>query len=343
VRAFDGHNDVLSRLHHAGGGNEEFLAGGDGHLDLPAAREGGLAGGLFAVFPCSPFRGADNPFAVDYVTPPDGREVLAEALAMVDRLGAIARDSDGAVRVVREAATLDACLDHGDGSLAAVLHVEGAEAIDPGLERLGGFHDSGLRSLGLTWSRPNAFAHGTTFDFPGSPDQGPGLSDAGHALVQACNELHIVVDVSHLNERGFWDVAELSDAPLVASHSNAHALCPSPRNLTDDQLRAVGDSGGVVGINFCVAFVREDGADDPDTPLSAIAAHAAHVAEVAGVDAVALGSDFDGATMPHELDKATKLPALFDALRAFGFDEPELERIALDNWRRVLRATWGTQ
>jgi membrane dipeptidase len=342
VRAFDGHNDVLSRLHHAGAGNEEFLAGGDGHLDLPGAREGGLAGGLFAVFPCSPFRGADNPFAVDYARPPDGREALAETLAMVDRLGAIERESDGAVRIVRDAATLDACLD-GDGSLAAVLHFEGAEPIDPDLERLAGFHDAGLRSLGLAWSRLNAFAHGTPFGFPGSPDQGPGLTDAGRALVRACNELRVMVDVSHLNVRGFWDVAELSDAPLVASHSNAHALCPSPRNLTDEQLRAVGESGGVVGINFCVAFVREDGADDPDTPLSAIAAHAAHVADVAGVDAVALGSDFDGATMPHELDGAAKLPALFEALRAFGFDEPELECIALGNWRRVLRAAWGTE
>jgi membrane dipeptidase len=341
VKAFDGHNDVLSRLHHAGGGNEEFLAGGDGHLDLPGAREGGLDGGLFAVFPCSPFRGAANPFAVDYAKPPDRREALAETLAMVDRLGAIEHGSKGAFRVVRDAPTLDACLE--DGSLAAVLHFEGAEAIDPGLERLAGFHDSGLRSLGLTWSRPNDFAHGVPFGFPGSPDQGPGLTDAGRALVGACNELRIVVDLAHLNERGFWDVAELSDAPLVVSHSNAHALCRSPRNLTDDQLRAIGESAGVVGINFCVAFVREDGADDPDTPLSAIAAHAAHVAELAGPEAVALGSDFDGATMPHELDTAAKLPALFEALTAFGFDDAELERIALGNWRRVLRATWGTQ
>jgi membrane dipeptidase len=340
VRAFDGHNDVLSRLHHAGGGNEEFLAGGDGHLDMPGARAGDLAGGLFAVFPCSPFRGEDASSSVDYAKRPDRREALAETLAMVDRLGAIERESGGAVRLVRDGKALDACLD--DGSLAAVLHVEGAEPIGEGLEELGALHDAGLRSLGLTWSRPNAFGHGAPFDFPGSPDQGPGLTDAGRALVRACNELGVVLDVAHLNERGFWDVAELSDAPLVASHSNAHSLCPSPRNLTDDQLRAVGESGGLVGINFCVAFVREDGADDPDTPLSAIAAHAAHVAEVAGPDAVALGSDFDGATMPRELDDAAKLPTLFDALRDFGFDEAELERIALANWRRLLRETWGT-
>ena len=114
-------------------------------------------------------------------------------------------------------------------------------------------------------------------------------------------------------------MAELSPAPLVASHSGAHALCPSPRNLDDDQLRAIGASGGLVGINFHVGFLRSDGADDADTPLSTIAAHAAHVAELAGVDAVALGSDFDGATMPAPLGDVTGLPALLDALRAAGF------------------------
>ena len=340
MRVFDGHNDVLSRLHHAGAGHEEFLDGGDGQVDLPATRAGGLAGGLFAVFPCSPFRGAGDPFAVDYARRIDRREALAETLAMVARLAAIERESDGALRVVHDAPALDSCLE--GGSLAAVLHIEGAEAIGPDLAGLDDLCAAGLRSVGIAWSRPNAFGYGVPFEFPDSPDQGPGLTKAGHALVLECNQRGLVVDVSHLNERGFWDVARVSGAPLVASHSNAHALCPSPRNLTDDQLRAVGESGGLVGINFCVAFAREDGADDPDTPLSAIAAHAAHVAEVAGIEAVALGSDFDGATMPHELDSAAKLPGLLDALRAFGFGQDELEKIALGNWRRVLRATWGS-
>jgi membrane dipeptidase len=337
VRVFDGHNDALSRLWESDGDAPAgFLEGdGAGQLDLPRAERSGFGGGCFAVFTCGP---SDDQYANDaYYAPVDPVRALREALAQAALLLRLERESRGRLRVVRSVAELD-----GDG-VGAVLHLEGAEPIGPGLEELDVLHAAGLRSLGLTWSRPNAFATGVPFGFPGSPDQGPGLTDAGRALVKACNELRIVVDLAHLNERGFWDVAELSDAPLVASHSNAHALCPSPRNLTDDQLRAVGESGGVVGINFCVAFAREDGADDPDTPLSAIAAHAAHVAEVAGPDAVALGSDFDGATMPHELDKAAKLPALFEALTAFGFDELELERIALGNWRRVLRETWGTQ
>jgi membrane dipeptidase len=339
LRAFDGHNDALSRLHKAGAPNAEFLECGDGHLDLPGARAGGLAGGLFAVFPCSPFRGEAHPSRVlDYDRPIGQEEAAADTLAMARRLHDLERESDGGLRIVRDPDELDACLEH--GALAAVLHAEGAEAISPDLSELDELYELGLRSLGIAWSRPNAFGHGVPFGFPGSPDQGTGLTKAGHALVLECNQRGVVVDVSHLNERGFWDVARVSGAPLVASHSNAHALCPSPRNLTDDQLRAVGESGGLVGINFCVAFVREDGADDPDTPLSAIALHAAHVAEVAGVDAVALGSDFDGATMPHALPDAAHLPALFDALREIGFAEDELARIALENWRRVLRATW---
>jgi membrane dipeptidase len=338
LKAFDGHNDVLSRLHEAGATGAAFLEGGDGHLDLPTARAGGLAGALFAVFPCSPFRGRVAPFEADYERPIEQEAAWADTMAMVERLQALERESGGALRMVRDLAALDACLE--DGALAAVLHVEGAEAISPGLGELDELYALGLRSVGIAWSRPNAFGHGVPFGFPGSPDQGTGLTRAGHALVLECNQRGVVVDVSHLNERGFWDVARISEAPLVASHSNAHALCPSPRNLTDDQLRAIGDSGGLVGINFCVAFVREDGADDPDTPLSGIAAHAAHVAEVAGVEAVALGSDFDGATMPSELPNAAHLPALFDALREVGFTEQELARIALDNWRRVLRATW---
>jgi membrane dipeptidase len=238
------------------------------------------------------------------------------------------------VRVARTVADLDA------PGVAAVLHLEGAEPLGEGLEALDVLHAAGLRSLGPAWSRPNAFATGVPFAFPGSPDQGPGLTDAGRALVRACAELRIVVDVSHLNERGFWDVAALAEAPLVASHAGAHALCPSPRNLTDEQLRAIGASGGLVGVTFHVGFVRADGAEDPDTPLADVAAHAVHVAEVAGVEAVALGSDFDGAIMPRALPDVAALPALHAALGAAGFAPAELELIAAGNWRRVLGATW---
>ena len=303
-----------------------------GHIDLPRAAAGGLAAGCFAVFTCSP---DDRDYdSGAYFAAVDQRLALKEALAQVALLQRLERDSGGSFRVARSVAELD-----GEG-LAAVLHLEGAEPIGLELDELEVLVAAGMRSLGLVWSRPNVFATGVPFEYPGSPDQGPGLTDLGSALVRACAELRVVVDVSHLNAAGFWDVAALSEAPLVASHCGAHALSPSPRNLTDDQLRAIGERGGIVGINFHVGFLRADCEDDPDTPVARIAEHAAHVAEVAGVGAVGLGSDFDGATMPRELGDVSGLPRVLDALRDAGFSEDDVAAIAWDNWIRVLRETW---
>jgi microsomal dipeptidase-like Zn-dependent dipeptidase len=120
---------------------------------------------------------------------------------------------------------------------------------------------TGLRSLGPVWSLSNAFGHGVPFLCPSSPDTGPGLTDVGKELTRACNRLRILIDLSHLNERGFWDVAAISKAPLVATHSNAHALSPHSRNLTDKQLTAIGETGGMVGVNFATSYLRPGSAN----------------------------------------------------------------------------------
>jgi membrane dipeptidase len=159
--------------------------------------------------------------------------------------------------------------------------------------------------------------------------------------VRACNRLGILVDLSHLNEAGFWDVARLSDAPLVATHSNAHALCASSRNLTDAQLDAIQASDGVVGVNFAVNFLRADGVSEPDTPLEEIVRHVVYLAERMGIEHVALGSDFDGATISRELRGLEDLPRLVDALRAGGLDEEAVAMVTHGNWLRVLGATWS--
>src|SRR3546814_3960476 len=139
----------------------------------------------------------------------------------------IEKASGGRVKVCRSAAEIRDCM--AKGVLATVLHFEGAEAIDPELRSLEVLHQAGLRSLGPVWSRPTAFGHGVPFRFPASPDTGDGLTGLGRELIAACNRLRIMVDLSHLNEKGFWDVAGLSDAPLVASHSNVHAICANTR------------------------------------------------------------------------------------------------------------------
>ncbi len=158
--------------------------------------------------------------------------------------------------------------------------------------------------------------------------------------MRRCAELGVLVDLSHLNAAGFWDVARLQAGPLIASHSAAHALCPTSRNLTDAQLDAIGDSDGLVGIVFACPFLRADFNNDPDTPLALIAEHARYVSERIGVAHVALGSDFDGATVPAALGDVAGLPRLLEAFAAAGFTSAEIDAIAWRNWRRVLAAWW---
>ena len=251
----------------------------------------------------------------------------------------IERASAGAVKVCRSAAEIEGAI--GGGVLASVLHVEGADAIDPDFHILDVLYEAGLRSLGLVWSRPNAFARGVPFRFPSTPDTGPGLTDAGRALVAHCNARRILIDLSHLNEAGFWDVAKLSDAPLVATHSNAHALTPHSRNLTDRQLAAIGESGGLVGVNFATSFLRPDGRRDADTPLEDVISHFDHLIARVGEDGVGFGSDFDGATVPRAIGDAAGLPTLVEAMRRHGYGEALLAKLCHGNWLRVLARTWG--
>lgn len=346
---FDGHNDVLLRLTRKSepdGGLQAFLEGDDaGHLDLPRARAGGLAGGLFAVFvPSHEPEGArdDMMRAAEYDVPlPAGTELTYAqgcSLQQISLLFRIVRNSNGAVRVCRNAAEVRESVDA--GALATVLHIEGAEPIDRDFKMLEVFYAAGLRSLGPVWSRSNIFGHGVPFRFPSSPDTGPGLSEEGKALVKACNELGIVIDLSHLNEKGFWEVASLSDAPLVASHSNAHAICPHSRNLTDRQLAAIRETGGLVGVNFATCFLRVDGRMLADTPLEEVVRHADHLIEHLGVDGVAFGSDFDGAVIPEAMGSAAGLPKLLEAFRAAGYDEDILRKLCFENWLGILERIW---
>ena len=335
---YDGHNDtVLSMMNHGrsfferGTPNLDLHAGGSGgHLDLPRAKEGGFAGGFFAVYvPNDP--NADGMMSTAYAQ--------SFALKALGVLMKTAQESDGQVRIVRTAADIEQCI--ADGALAMQLHLEGAEPLDADGRALEVFHAAGLRSVGITHSRPNIFAHGVDQPFPHSPDTGPGLTDAGKELVKQCNALGVVMDLSHLNEQGFWDVAELSEDPLVATHSNVHSLCAHPRNLTDKQLDAIRDSDGLVGLNYHVGFLRADGANNPETPLTVMADHLDYLIGRLGEDRVGLGSDFDGATMPKDLADASLLPNLIAVLRQRGYDDALLRKIGHENWLRVLEKTWG--
>jgi membrane dipeptidase len=339
VRVIDGHNDALLRAWEKGG--LKSLLDGDGAVTVAAAQAGGLAAGLFAVFSPSPMDWEVGGRAGGWEVPPIPELTWARAAPAAAGIAALAFElvRAGGARLVRDAEDLDAAIE--GGPLGLILHMEGAEAIGEGLEALELWYAAGLRSLGPVWSRPNRFGSGVRFKFPSSPDTGPGLTRAGRRLVRRCAELGIAIDLSHLTEGGFWDAAHELDGPLIASHSCAHALVPASRNVTDAQIRAIAASGGLVGINFEVSMIRPDSARDADTPLSRIAEHVRYIADLVGTDHVALGSDFDGATMPAGVSTAAQLPALIDALRSDGYSEAELTAIAHGNWRRVLASAWS--
>ena len=348
---FDGHNDTITKLRESGG--SFFAENDDFHISLPLAKRSGLIGGFFAVWVPDTDHAPDaaNPDANDTLTqmyasvdslPPMMTTGRAQEFALISlgHLLRLEREGQDDLRIVRTVADIERAM--ADSAFAVEIHFEGAEPVDPRLDALEVYYAAGLRSLGLVWSRSNLFGHGVPFGFPGSPDSGPGLTDAGKALVRACNELGIMLDISHLNEKGFWDLAGISDRPIVATHCGAHALCPSPRNLTDKQLDAIRESDGIVGINFHVGFLNPcgDQATSDNTSLTAIADHLDYIAERIGIDRVALGSDFDGARMPGDLESAGGLPKLMAELKRRGYDDDALAKIGYGNWLRVMRVTW---
>jgi membrane dipeptidase len=368
IPVFDGHNDTLLSLITTG--RAYYERSDIGHIDDVRAHEGGLVGGFFACFVPNPsgdhaptaeeldallgsglkgipleneWGGPSLPFAQQFTN-----AMVARLLDLEAGGGQMLQDIDGdeqpsvatePLNIIHFAEDLVENVE--EGRFSAILHFEGAEMIDENFYALEMYHAAGLRSLGPVWSRSNQFAHGVPFQFPSSPDTGPGLTDLGRELVIACNMLGIMLDVSHLNEKGFWDLAGITAMPIVATHSNAHALCPSTRNLTDKQLDAIKESGGIVGVNFNVPFLHPEGSRDSSMPLTVMADHVDYLVEKLGIDGVALGSDFDGALMPDDLSDASKLPNLIAVLRERGYDDAALRKVGYENWVRVLATTWG--
>ena len=220
------------------------------------------------------------------------------------------------------------------GAVSAMLTVEDGACVDGRIERLQKMHELGVRLITLTWNYENCLG------FPNSPDpalHARGLKPFGFEALEEMARLGIVADVSHLSEGGFWDVARQSRKPFVASHSCARALCGHSRNLTDEQLRALGDAGGVCGVNFYSQFLR-DGANHGTN--EDILRHMAHVADRAGIETVALGSDFDGIDCTLEMGDYSGLRHLGELI-ADRFGAENAEKICYRNALRVFRDVIG--
>lgn len=216
------------------------------------------------------------------------------------------------------------------GKISSILTIEDGVAIDGRLDRIEEFYNKGVRMITLTWNHENCLGYPNSRDLR---DMGKGLKPFGIEALKKMNELGIIADVSHLSEGGFWDVAKYSTKPFVASHSCAEALCRHPRNLNDEQLKAIGEKGGVVGVNFCSDFLKDY---SRHTQISHIVEHAVYISQKAGMDAVAFGSDFDGIGCTLEFNNYEGMPSIADAMTRY-FTDDEIDKICSGNALRVIK------
>ena len=348
-KIFDGHNDVLFRLYLKNKKNAEldFINGdNEGHLDLPRIVKAGFSGGFFAIYIPSQEENivsADTPIRYDDMKNnsyelPLPKEIatniaLPIALEKAVLLTSIEKKSIGKIKICKSSNDLTNAISN--NQIAVIMHIEGAECIDKNFNNLELLFNLGLRSIGPVWSRPTIFGHGVPFKFPSSPDTGEGLTDLGKELIRHCNRMGIIIDLSHLNEKGFWDTAKISSSPLVATHSNAHTICPHSRNLTDKQLDAIKDTDGMVGVNFAPAFLRPDGKMLADTDLELIIKHFDYLIERLGENRVGFGSDFDGALMPNQIKDVVDLSKIRSLMKSHGYNQELMKKICQDNWIKL--------
>jgi len=339
IPVFDGHNDTLTRLwlsDHPDPVHAFIHERLVGHLDLKRCQEAGFIGGMFAIFlPPYSYVQQHHPNKLFDLNASDFTQQQIEQICLeqLDLAHQLAQYSKN-IKICTSVQNIQDC--RAEKKLAIVLHMEGAEALQQNPDLLDVFYERGLRSIGPLWNRPSRFGHGLNAKFPHSPDTGAGLTSDGKDFIRRCADKKIVIDVSHMNEKAFWNTVDILQQPIVATHSNSYALCPQARNLTDPQLKAIRESKGMVGVNFDVAFLRSDGQRNADTSIDVILEHLEYLMDHLGEEHVGFGSDFDGALIGSELEDVTGLHRLIERMQQRGYSKTLIENICLNNWVRVL-------
>lgn len=318
----DAHCDTLMALtgrsmHKEEKTRRDFFTDNPGtHIDLPKLIRGRVACQVMAIF----LEDEQLPHATE------------EAMAMIDALDEVLEQGEPDFFLARSGVDIHRAI--AEKRVSALLSIEGAEALGNSLESLDEFYQRGVRAIGLTWNRRNAFGCGL------QAEGNDGLSPLGKALVEKMQDMPIIVDVAHLGEEGFWDVAEIAQSPFIASHANARAVADHPRNLSDKQIRAIADHGGAIGCVFVPAFVT---VDQNDCSLEALMLHVDHIVSVGGIESCAMGSDFDGfkPIEAHVIEDAGQFPLIYEALRKRGYSHSEAQKILGGNWLRVFDDVLG--
>jgi membrane dipeptidase len=357
----DTHNDVLSTVTMRGLNIEKDLTGKT-HSDLKRFRKGGVDVQVFSIF-CDERFGKDTAFKY--------ANIEIDSLMSI-----ISRNSD---RMVLARTPQDLELQVRTSKLVCMMGVEGGHMIEDNLDNLDIFYKRGVRYMTLTWNNSTSWAT-SAWDETKKKDSlpHPGLTDFGKQVVKRMNALGMIVDLSHVGEKTFWDAINTTTKPVIASHSCVYSLCPVPRNLKDDQILAIGKNGGVIHLNFYSGFLDSTYAKRKDAflashqrevdslhalkwaayeveewmskkysseanalrpPLSLLMDHLDYIVKLIGVDHVGLGSDFDGIeSAPQSLDDVSSFPLITKALLERGYSKKEIMKILGGNFIRVFAA-----
>ncbi|MBK8251794.1 MAG: dipeptidase [Polyangiaceae bacterium] len=280
-----------------------------GHVDIPRMIEGGVGAQFFGLV------------SVPFPT----RGLAAVIDEQIDRLEQTVRVNPQRIRKARTAADIRKAA--ADGTIAALLGIEGGHALEGSIEKLGHFARRGVRYLGLCHFSANELCYPA---YGSGRKDDRGLTDFGRKVVIACSELGVIVDLAHINKRGFLEACALAEHPPIVSHTGVLGAFEHWRNIDDEQLRAVADKGGVIGVIFCPRYLGADG-------IKPVVSHLKHIVNVCGEDAPALGSDWDGFIIPtKDLCDAARLPLLTDALIKEGFSEETIAKILRGNALRAI-------
>ena len=323
MKVFDLHCDTLSELRYAEkAGTPKSFAQNDLHIDLQKLKKGDYMLQCFAAF-------------VNLGDKTPGADPLVTALEEIDVFKRIMEKYPEDIAPVYQPS--DIRKNAAEGKISGMLTIEEGGCCKGSLGVLRRLQELGVRMMTLTWNYPNELAAPNAN--PGGPlvaNTETGLTERGFAFLEEMEKLHITADVSHLSDKGFWDIANHSTRPFAASHSNCRALSPHNRNLTDEMIRALAEKGGIAGLNYCASFVDADSAHPKlcRSTVERLAKHAAHFKQVGGIEVISLGSDFDGIGGQHELETAADMPLLAEALRREGFTEDEVEAVFYRNARR---------
>ena len=313
----DMHCDTVTGLFR----NHSSFLNGEQHISLEKMQEGNYLMQCFAMFIY--LKTTDDPYAlcntyIDYY-----EKLMAENKDMI-----------------RPVTTVEEILSNREkGLMSSLLTIEEGGVIEGSLEKLEHFYNRGARMMTLTWNFENELAY-PNYVREGRIDTERGLTEKGFEVINKMWDLGMIVDISHLNDAGIYDIFSVARKPIVASHSNARGVHNVPRNLSDEMLRKLRDNGGITGINYCPDFISDHTAQNqiPD-----IIRHIRYIAEIAGIDHIGLGSDFDGIPTPVGMSDCSKTTELYEALLADGFAEEDIEKIFYKNFLRVLKANQKEQ